>query len=154
MRRDRLSNEKFVDFVNCVTYTAGITLYSTIFDTMRESISGNTRENHTNVALVITIASGWSATGLLTVKLQHCMDGLAGSMVDYASVALMGGMERKDCYLAEIKDFNRYVRLSILPTTANVTCNIIGSFNRSRREPITQVGTEKAVTYDSQPITY
>ena len=153
MRRDRLANEKYIDFVNCVTYTAGITLYSPIFDTMRESISQNTRENLTNMVLGISIASGWSATGLLYVTMQHCMDGLAGSMVNYATVAFMGGQEGEDLYLAEIKDFNRYVRLSILPITANVTCNILGVGNRSRRENVSQVGTEKAVTYDSDPIT-
>ena len=102
---------------------------------------------------MISITSGWGVTGILGITMQHCVDGLAGSMVDYATVAIMQGQESEDLYLAEIKDFNRYVRLEFRVVTASVTLCVLGSFNRSRREDVVQVGREKAVTYDSNPIT-
>jgi hypothetical protein len=153
MRRDRIANEKVIDFFAPTALTAGTTYYSSIFDTMRVSVSQNNRENITNLLLQISIQSGWSATGTLTCFLQHCVDGLAGSMVTYATLALMGGMESEDLYLAEIKDFNRYIRLGMTPATANVTLCALGVGNRSRREPVVQLGREKAVTYNSNPIT-
>lgn len=153
MRRDRIANEKYIDFVNCITYTAGITLYSAIFDTMRVSTSQNHRSNLTNLVIAAQIASGWSSSGYLQLTLQHCVDGLAASMVNYARWAMSGG-QGEDLYMAEIKDFNRYIRLAILPTTANVTLSALGVGNRSRREPVVQVGTEVAVSYLSNPITY
>ncbi len=153
MRRDRIANEKVIDFFPPQSMTAGAASNSDIFDTMRESISQNARENHTNILLCISIASGWSATGTLTILMQHHTGPLGADMVTYATLDLMGGMESEDLYLAEIKDFNRYVRLRATPATANVTICVIGTANRSRREPVVQVGTEKGVTYDSDPIT-
>ena len=153
MRRDRIANEKVIDYLPPVACTAGATSTGDIFDTMRESISQNARENHTNVLLMISIMSGWGATGTLTVVFQHHTGPLGANMVAYATLALMGGMESEDLYLAEIKDFNRYNRVTATPATANVTLCILGSANRSRREPVVQVGTEKAVTYNSDPIT-
>ena len=154
MRRDRTENEKVIDFFAPTTMTAGTTYYSSIFDTMMVSTSQNNRENITNILIAISIASGWGATGTLTGFLQHCVDGLGGSMVTYATLALMGGMESEDLYVAEIKDFNRYIRLGMTPATVNVTLCALGNGNRSRREPVVQVGREKAITYNSSPISH
>lgn len=153
MKRDRIANEKVIDFFPPQAMTAGAAHNSDIFDTMRESISQNARENHTNILIVISIMSGWSDTGTLTIAMQHHTGPQGANMITYATLDLMGGMENEDLFLAEIKDFNRYVRLVATPASANVTLCAIGTANRSRREPVVQVGTKKDVTYNSSPIT-
>jgi hypothetical protein len=153
MRRDRISNEKVIDFFAPAAQGSGIAYFSTIFDTQRLCTGQNNREACTNIMIIISIASGWSAGGLLDCRLQCSASSLASSMFDYAIISQMGGAESEDLYLAEVKDFNRYIRLVTTPLVANVTLCAIGTANRSRREPVCQEGREKAVRYAANPTT-
>jgi len=153
MRRDRISNEKVIDFFPPAARGSGSTYYSGVFDTMRVSTSRNTRECLTNLMLMVSVGTGWAAGGQLSIIMQHGLTGNPTALVNYAQVALMQADEGEDLYLAEIKDFNRFVRLSLTVIAFNATVCVLGSGNRSRREPVTQVGSEKAVTYLSDPIT-
>jgi len=151
MRRDRIANEKVIDFFPPAAKGSGIPYYSSIFDTQRLCAGQNNREVCTNILIVFSIASGWSAGGLLDAKLQCSNSSLASTQFDYAIISQMGGAESEDLYLAEIKNFNRYIRLVATPLVANVTLCAIGIANRSRREPVCQEGREKAVRYAANP---
>jgi len=149
MRRDRIANEKIIDFFVPASRTVG-THTSGVFD-LRQGGSGEGpgREIIENMMLMITVGATWGGTNTITITVNT---GDTSTVTAYATIAAMSAAESQDLYLAELKSLQRYIQLSVV-LTGTTLFSILGSGNRSRREPVIQLGTEKTVTYSRTPAT-
>jgi len=144
MLRDLISNLKIIDFLPPVTRVPGV-VYTSKFDTRTSETSvGGSREALTNMLLAISV-DDWGLGGSINIVIQHCATE-NGTYTTHSTVAQMLQSESEDLFLAEFKDFNRWVRLAITFAGAIVDVAIIGIGNCSRRAKVVQVGTEKTVT--------
>ena len=148
MRRDRISNERIINFLAPGTRLAG-GYQSSAIDMMTSTVAAGTREAHTNMLLSILMGANWGNNGTIDITVQHSNDN--ATWVNHSTIAQLLQTEGEDIYLAEIKDFRRYVRLWVVVATATTTFCIVGSADRSRRERVYQEGTEKAVTEVTVP---
>lgn len=150
MRRDRIANEKVIDFFVPLSRTAG-THQSGVFD-LRQGGSGEGpgREIPTNIMFMLQIGAGFGV-GATIVATVFTGDA-AAALTLYATVAGISQAEGQDLYLWEVRDLQRYMELYLV-LSGTTLCNVLGSANRSRREPVIQLGTEKAVTYNKNPAT-
>lgn len=144
MLRDLISNLKIIDFLPPITRVPGV-VYTSKFDTRTSQVTvGGSREALTNLLLAISV-SEWGVGGTIDVVIQHCATE-NGTYATHSTIAQMLQSESEDLYLAELKDYNRWVRLAITFAGAIVDVAIVGIGNCSRRAKVVQVGTEKAVT--------
>lgn len=144
MRRDRIANEKVIDFLSPVTRVPG-TVYTAKFDTQTSQTSvGGSREALTNLLLMILMGD-WGVGGTVNITVQHCQT-QNGTYTTHSTIAQMLQSEDEDLYLAEVKNFYRYIRLMVVFAGAICDVAIVGTGNRSRRERVVQLGTEKTVT--------
>ena len=149
MRRDRIANEKVIDFFVPLSRSLGIH-QSGVFD-LRQGGTGEGpgREIPTNIMFALQIgAIGAGGTIVATVYTGDT----AAALTLYATIAQMSQAEGEDLYLWEIRDLQRYIELYLI-LSGTTLCNVLGSANRSRREPVIQLGTEKVVTYLKNPAT-
>lgn len=143
MSRDRIANEKIIDFLSPVTRVPGI-VYTTAYDTQTSQVTvGGTREALTNILLSVMIGD-WGVGGTINITVEHSLDNV--TFTTHSTIAQMLQSEGEDLYLAEFKNFYRYVRLVITVVGAICDVAILGSGNRSRRARVAQLGTEKTVT--------
>jgi len=149
MRRDRISNERIINFLAPGTRLAGGYQSASIDMMTSQVIVGGTREAHTNMLLSILMGANWGNNGTIDITVQHSNDN--ATWVNHSTIAQLLQTEGEDIYLAEIKDFRRYVRLWVVVAAATTTFCITGSADRSRRERVYQEGTEKAVTEVTVP---
>ena len=149
MRRDRIANEKVIDFFVPLSRTVGIH-QSGVFD-LRQGNAGEGpgREIPTNIMFMLQV--GAIGVGGTVVPTVYTGD-IDTALTLYATIAVMSQAEGQDLYLWEIRDLQRYIEL-YLTLSGTTLCNCLGSANRSRREPVIQLGTEKAVTYNKNPAT-
>ena len=150
MQRDRIANEKIIDFFVPLSRTNG-THQSGVFD-LRQGPSGEGpgREIPTNILFMLQIGALFG-TGATIVCTVYTGDTAAGVTL-YGTVAGMSQAEGQNLYLFEVSDLQRYIEVYMV-LSGNTLCNMLGSANRSRREPVLQLGTEKAVTYAKSPAT-
>ena len=153
-RRDRIANEKIIDFFAPAANGIGTSI-SAVWD-LRAGVpvvgapsAGAGREIPTNILLSLSIGAGWGALGTLDLSVQT--GDLTTTLVAYATGAQCLATELEDLYLFELRDLQRYMRLDIIVAGAGCTFCIIGNVERSRREPVFQVGTEKLVTVLRSP---
>jgi len=154
MRRDRIANEKIIDFFPPEACGIGTSI-SAVWD-LRAGIpvvgapsAGAGREIPTNILLSLSVAAGWGALGTLDLSVQT--GDLTTSLVAYATGAQCLATELEDLYLFEFRDLQRYMRVDIIVGGAACTLCVIGNAERSRREPVFQAGTEKVVTILRSP---
>lgn len=154
MRRDRIANEKVINFFAPATYAIGTSI-SVVWD-LRAGVPvvgapsvGAGREIPTNILLALSIGAGWGATGTLDLSVQT--GDTTATLVAYATGAQCLATELEDLYLFEFKDLQRYMRLDMVIGTAECLFALTGIAERSRREPVFQVGTEKDVTILRSP---
>jgi len=149
MKRDRISNEKVIDFFVPASRSVGIH-QSGVFD-LRQGGTGEGpgREIPTNIMFGLQIgAIGAGGTIVATVYTGDT----GAALTLYATIAQMSQAEGEDLYLWEIRDLQRYIELYI--TLSGTTLfNVLANANRSRREPVIQLGLEKAATYNKSPAT-
>ena len=139
MKRDRIANEMVIPFVVPDTKTTG-TYYSSAYDTW------TSRSYPTNMLLITALGDGCTAdTTTVTLHLQDSADN--STWAAHATVAQMTYTSSDYLFLAEIKDFRRYIKLKTIIGGASAEICVIGVLNRSKREPVYQWGTEKTVTY-------
>lgn len=146
MRRDRLSNEKIPLFLEPVQLTAGTHL--TGYRDFMELYAGTSMRHSNPTNMILQFAMGhWGAGGTVTVTVQD--SDYAAVFRNFATLGVMsqGALPAEDLWLAEIRDFRRYLRLSIVVAVAAVYICVMGNAERSRREPVAQWGTEVTVTY-------
>ena len=153
-RRDRIANEKIIDFFPPNQYTMGTSI-SAVWD-LRAGVpvvgapsGGAGREILTNILLALSISAGWGAAGTLDLTAQT--GDTTATLVAYAVGAQCLATELEDLYLFEFRDLQRYMRLDMVIAGADCPFCLIGNVERSRREPVFQVGTEKAVTILRSP---
>ena len=141
MKRDRIANELVIPFVINTTYLTNTGILTANWDTMHGGA------NPTNILLIATMAA-WGAGGVVTIRLQHCLTS-GGAYTTHKTCAVMNQTSGITCFIAEIKDYQRFIRLSFDVTVAVCTLSVTGILTRSRREPVTQFDTavaEVAVT--------
>jgi len=149
MRRDRISNEKIIQFYVPKLRTVG-TFASGVYD-LRQGGSGEGpgREVPTNCMLILGFGAGGDGnTVTITVS--------TGDNSTTTSFVTVGAMTKgtSDLWLAEFRDLQRYISLSAVVAGGSTHFYIVGSFNRSRREPVIQRDAlEAAVTYNKSPAT-
>jgi hypothetical protein len=96
-----------------------------------------------NRALLIVDVSAVATNGDLTIIAQDSADG-TNYDADFATVA---NITATGLYLVVIDDPNQYLRFSCVCADANVTWSgVLVTFEEQRR-PVSQPGTELAVTY-------
>jgi len=144
MRRDRISNERIINLLAPERRLVGGFFSASIDMMTSQVVAGGTREAHTNMLLAVLMGANWDVGGTINITVQHSNDN--ATWVNHSTIAQMLQTEGEDIYLAEVKDFRRYVRLWVIVATAAATFAIVGSADRSRRERVYQEGTEKAVT--------
>lgn len=154
-RRDRIANEKIVPFHVPAIRTAG-TNASAVHD-LRAGVavvgapgSGAGREIHTNMLLSLQIGADWAGAVTLLVYTGNT----ATTLTLFATAAQCTNAEGEDLYLFEIRDLQRYMRVDLVVADEDCLCNLIGNAGRSRREPVYQPGTEKAMTYNKNPASF
>ena len=154
MRRDRIANEKIIDFFPPEAHAIGTSI-SAVWDLRAGAAvvgapsGGAGREIHTNILLSLSIAAGWGAAGTLDLSVQT--GDTTATLVAYATGAQCLATELEDLYLFEFRDLQRYMRLDMIVGGAACTFCIMGNAERSRREPVFQPGTEKVVTILRSP---
>jgi len=153
-RRDRIANEKIVNFFAPATYAIGTSI-SAVWD-LRAGVpvvgapsGGAGREILTNILLSLSIGAGWGAGGTLDLSVQT--GDTTATLVAYATGAQCLATELEDLYLFEFRDLQRYMRLDMIIAAQTCLFSLTGNVERSRREPVYQVGTEKAVTILRSP---
>ena len=144
MKRDRISNEKIINFLVPASYTAGTHVSSTIDMQTAQTSVGGSREAISNLLLALTVGATWGALGTIDITIQHSLDGT--TFTTHSTVAQITQASGETLFLAELKDFRRYVRLSVVVAVGTCLCAIVGNGSRSRRERVVQLGTEVAVT--------
>lgn len=156
-RRDRIANEKIIDFFVPGTRNVGTTA-SGVFDlragtpVVGAGGAGTGREIHTNILLQLQIGGDWAALGTLQVLVYTGNTSTALTL--FATCAAALGTEGEDLYLYELRDLQRYMRVDLVIGVAACVCNMIGNAERSRREPVYQLGTEKSITYAKNPASF
>lgn len=130
MKRDRVNNEKIIPFVTPATYTTNTGILTANWDTMHG------RSNPTNMLLTLIMGT-WGAGGIVTVRVQHCATS-NGTYTTHKTLANATQASGIACWIAQVSDFQRFVRLSFDVTVASCVLSIIGNLARGRREPVTQ----------------
>ena len=155
MRRDRIANEKVIDFFVPQAIAIG-TGWSAAID-LRDAPpvvgapgGGQGREIHTNILFSLSIGAHDAAAGWTATVQVNTGDTIAGLAL-YATSALMAQTDGEDLYLMEIRDLQRWMRVGIVVAGHALTCCLLGNADRSRREPVWQLGTEVAMTYARSP---
>ena len=152
MRRDRIANERIIAFKQPGQEA---TVTSATYD-LRQGPAGAFwagREIPTNVLLVFNF-SATVTVGATLINTVFTGD-TAATCTLYATLGVMthaataAGM----LWLAEIRDLQRYIYITQTVAVQVLDWSLTGNFNRSRREPIYQTGTEVAVTYEKNPAT-
>lgn len=155
MRRDRIANEKIIDFMVPAIYPIGANP-SAIVDLRNAPAvvgapgGGVGREIHTNLLFVLSIGAheavaGWGFT------LEIFTGDVVTTMTSYAITVGVAQLGADDLYLIEIRDLQRYIQTQLTVTGHTLLCCLIGNAERSRREPVFQLGTELGVTYNKNP---
>ena len=157
MKRDRIANEKIINFHIPAARAIG-TSASAIFDlragtpVVGAAGSGAGREINTNILLALQIGGDWAAAGTINVRVFTGNTVVTLSL--YATGAQCLGTEGDILYLFELRDLQRYIRVDLVIAGATCLCSMLGSADRSRREPVYQAGTEKAITYSKNPASF
>lgn len=160
-RRDRIANEKIIPFFAPAARAVG-TNASGVID-LRAGVAvvgaaggGAGREIHTNILLQLQVGGEWSLTGSLIVFVYT--GNTAAALTLFATCVAATGAEGEDLYLYELRDLQRYMRVDLVIANsvgdAGCLCSMLGNAERSRREPVYQLGTEKAVTYNKNPASF
>lgn len=151
MRRDRCANERVIVFKQPGTVQTGAST-STEFD-LRAGPAGalwNGREDPTNVLFIVNMSATVTATATLDVLVNT--GDTSGATTLYATLGQMA-WDTNTLWIAEVRDLQRYMDLTLTVGTAALDYGLIGVFNRSRREPIYQTANEAAATYARTPAT-
>jgi len=154
-RRDRIANEKIIDFMVPAIYPIGANP-SAIVDLRNAPAvvgapgGGAGREIHTNILFQLSIGAHDAAAGW-TFQLEIFTGDVATTMTSYAITALVAQAGADDLYLIEIRDLQRYMQTQLTVANHAFLCCLLGNAERSRREPVFQLGTELAVTYNKNP---
>lgn len=96
-----------------------------------------------NMLLLFSISS-FGAAGTLDVTIRHKNDN-----EDFVARGTLAQMDQADgvtLYVAEIKDFRRFVRIDTVVGTQTTAFQIIGLFGHSKSNPVLQSFTELAFT--------
>lgn len=157
-RRDRIANEKIIDFFAPATRAIG-TSQSGVVD-LRAGVpvvgaagGGAGREVHTNILLQLQVGGEWAAAG--TIDVQVFTGDIATALTLFATGAQCLATESEDLYLFEVRDLQRYMRVDmVIAGDGSTLCSMLGNAERSRREPVYQLGTEKAVTINKNPASF
>jgi len=154
MRRDRIANEKIVDFFAPEILTVGNHFCNAVdirsgVPVVGAASGGAGREVPTNVLFAASIAAGWGAVG--TLDLQVWTGDTAATCALYATGAQALATELEDLFLYEVRDLQRWVQVLLIVGGVDITLCCLGNIERSRREPVYQIGTEKAITYARSP---
>lgn len=118
------------------------TYVSASIDTMANITNSDLRENLTNMMILMNITFGTAGTVDITIQ-------DSGDNVTFANFGTLGQAADADgetLYSAEIRDFRRYVRLSVVVAVDTSVFSIEAIGDRSRREPVVNGGTELAFT--------
>ena len=158
-RRDRIANEKIVPFHAPATRNPG-THASAIFD-LRAGVpvvgaasGGAGREVHTNMLIAVQIGGEWDPQ-LGTLDLLVYTGNTVTTLTLFATAVQATGAEREDLYLFEIRDLQRYMRVDlVIGGNTTCICSCVGNAERSRREPVYQLGTEKCMGYNKNPASF
>lgn len=116
---------------------------------LRSAMAGahDLREDVTNVLLAIDGDIGAGST--VDITIQHRTTA-TGAWVAYATLAQIVATD--GLYIAQINNLRRFVRaVTVVAGAAIDRISIIGFGNRARRMPVSQPGTELAVTLVSAP---
>ena len=116
---------------------------------LRSAMTGahDLREDVTNLLLAIDGDIGVGST--VDIEIQH-RDTATGAWVAYATIGQIVATD--GLYIAQLRNLRRYVRaVTVVAGAAIDRISIIGIGNRARRMPVSQPGTELAVTYLSNP---
>ena len=156
MRRDRIANERIIQFIAPDVVANGAS-NSAEYD-LRAGPAGavfNGREMPTNVMFIVGF--GTEADGETLDIIVHTGD-VSGALTSYATLGTMTHAGVAALWLAEVSDLQRYIQIYCTVDAGGGNGTelehfVIGSFNRARREPIFQAGTEVAVTYNKNPAT-
>jgi len=157
MRRDRIANEKIIDFFAPAARDAG-TAQSGVVDlragtpSVGAAGSGAGREVHTNILLSLQIGGEWAQAG--TLNLLVYTGDTSTALTLYATAAQCIGSDGEDLYLFEVRDLQRYMRVDLVIATASCLCSLVGNAERSRREPVYQLGTEQTMTINKNPASF
>ena len=156
-RRDRIANEKIVDFFVPQNLTPG-THSSGVFDLRNAPAvvgapgGGVGREIITNMLLQFSVVEGTGGAGGWVVTPRVLTGNTAATLTLFATTVLpMATGDGEDLYLVEIRDLQRYIRLDLVVANHGVLICVLGNGERSRREPVFQLGTELVVTYAKNP---
>lgn len=154
-RRDRIANEKIIDFFVPQAFAIGTHSSGTIDLRNAPAVvgapgGGKGREIITNVLFAISIGAGWGAGG--TLNFEVFTGDVAATVTSFATFAVITQATGEDLYLSEIRDLQRFINLQCICGGAECPfiC-VIGNGERSRREPVFQLGTELTVTYTKNP---
>ena len=154
MRRDRIANERIIQFIAPDVVANGAS-NSAEYD-LRAGPAGaffSGREMPTNVMFIVGF--GTQNVDVTLDIIVHTGD-VSGALTSYATLGTMTQPGTAALWLAEVSDLQRYIQIYCTIAagqSAALEHFVIGSFNRARREPIFQAGTEVAVTYNKNPAT-
>lgn len=116
---------------------------------LRSAMAGahDLREDVTNSMILIDGDIGAGST--VDITIQHRTTA-TGAWVAYATLAQIVATDA--LYIAQVVNLRRFVRaVTVVAGAAIDRISIIGVGNRARRAPVSQPGTELAVTYVSNP---
>ena len=111
-------------------------------DTMAALTTSDLRENLTNMMILLNITFGTGGT--VDITIQDSSDNV--TFANFGTLAQADDADGETLYSAEIRDFRRYVRLSVVVASATSVLSLCGIGDRSRREPVVNGGTELAFT--------
>ncbi|GAG08251.1 unnamed protein product, partial [marine sediment metagenome] len=132
-RRDRIANEKVVDFFVPQTLAIGTHLCNAVdvragMPVVGAPSGGAGREIHTNVLFALSIAAGWAAAG--TLDFQVWTGDTAATCALYATGAQALATELEDLYLYELRDLQRWVQLGLVVAGAEISLCCIANVER------------------------
>lgn len=114
------------------------TYTSASIDTMAALTTSDLRENLTNMMILMNITFG--NLGTVDITIQDSADNTIFAAFGTLAQALQ--TDGETLYSAEIRDFRRYVRLSVVVGTQTSVFSIEAIGDRSRREPVVSEATE------------
>lgn len=122
------------------TAYAGITI-----DTMKliDSSLSEMYDNPQNALLLIYVPT-FGASGTITLTVKHKNDN--EDFATHSTISAMTQASGATLYVAEIKNFRRFVRVDSVVGTQTSAFSIIGLFGQSRSNPVKQSFTELTVT--------
>jgi len=129
-KRDMTNNTLVIPFVTHTTHQTNTGILTSNYDTMRGGA------NPTRMLLILLMSS-WGSGGSVTVRVQDCNTS-NGTFSTRATLGAANQSTGQTCFMAEVSDFRRFVRLSYDVTGAACTLSIIGICQRGRKEPVTQ----------------